>query len=296
MASHFNKQIHLSKGLKLLSLDGGGVKGISSLVILDAIMNKLRDHHKLKDTPRHYDCFDLAGGTSTGGLIALLLFRLQMTTSDAIDKFREIAKNLFSPRVFGMNLHDDFGTLGLWLGNAYVHWATLIGSSRFSAEPLQRAIDDVLKEKSPHEEDKSLGGESSLLRDEEYGAGKMYVPEPSFCPQRWSIQWLTAPGSCVVPGSIEGNPSFFDLTQPQRMPVLLSLRISISVLLPAQHRRHQPFCLQSASLTSTFGMVVCSTITPSTKYGAHDTTWGPLPDPSNRLPMTLRKSQWYRQW
>ncbi len=99
-------------------------------------MNKLHDHKKLEAIPRPWEYFDLAEGTSTGGLIALLLFRLQMTTSDAIDKFREIAKNLFSPRVFGMNLHD-FGTLGLWLGNAYVHWATLIGSSRFSAKPLQ---------------------------------------------------------------------------------------------------------------------------------------------------------------
>lgn len=54
----------------------------------------------------------------------MLLFRLQMTIRDVIEKFEEIAEDLFSPRVFGKNLHK-LGILGYWLGNAYVHWKEL---------------------------------------------------------------------------------------------------------------------------------------------------------------------------
>lgn len=58
-----------STGLCLLSLDGGGVRGLSSLYIMKSIMDRLnhaREHDKL---PRVKPCevFDLIGGTSTGG-------------------------------------------------------------------------------------------------------------------------------------------------------------------------------------------------------------------------------------
>ena len=56
-------------GLCLLSLDGGGVRGLSSLYILKRIMdeaNRLRDEKGL--TCRlPCDVFDMIGGTSTAG-------------------------------------------------------------------------------------------------------------------------------------------------------------------------------------------------------------------------------------
>jgi patatin-like phospholipase/acyl hydrolase len=94
------------KRLKLLSLDGGGVKGISSLLILHAIMKEVQELTGQNDLPLPVDYFDLAGGTSTGGLIALMLFRLRMGTIEAIRKFKEIAQELFSPRIGPINLHD----------------------------------------------------------------------------------------------------------------------------------------------------------------------------------------------
>ena len=49
------------KPLRLLALDGGGVRGLSSLLILKAIMDGIG--------PKTKPCevFDLIGGTSTGG-------------------------------------------------------------------------------------------------------------------------------------------------------------------------------------------------------------------------------------
>jgi patatin-like phospholipase/acyl hydrolase len=70
--------------LRILSLDGGGVRGISSLYILKGMMAQMRRIKKAENqneevtTPRPCDVFDLICGTSTGGLIALLLGRLEM--------------------------------------------------------------------------------------------------------------------------------------------------------------------------------------------------------------------------
>jgi hypothetical protein len=55
----------------LLSLDGGGVKGLSTLRILERIMdqhNKLRAQRQL-DPQRPGEVFDMIGGTSTGGYV-----------------------------------------------------------------------------------------------------------------------------------------------------------------------------------------------------------------------------------
>jgi patatin-like phospholipase/acyl hydrolase len=72
------------KPLRILSLDGGGVRGISSLYILKEVMAQIKRQQRLENEseslpPLHpCDVFDLICGTSTGGLIALMLGRLEM--------------------------------------------------------------------------------------------------------------------------------------------------------------------------------------------------------------------------
>lgn len=58
-------------GLCLLSLDGGGVRGLSSLYILSGIMSQLnREREKEGHQPvKPCEVFDLIGGTSTGGYV-----------------------------------------------------------------------------------------------------------------------------------------------------------------------------------------------------------------------------------
>ena len=62
-----------STGLCLLSLDGGGVRGLSTLYILKSIMNRLNNERKQTNLPPVKPCevFDLIGGTSTGGQVDL---------------------------------------------------------------------------------------------------------------------------------------------------------------------------------------------------------------------------------
>ncbi|KAI9654123.1 MAG: hypothetical protein M1829_000977 [Trizodia sp. TS-e1964] len=56
-------------GLCLLSLDGGGVRGLSTLLILKRLIDRTNDVRKSRglDPAQPHELFDLIGGTSTGG-------------------------------------------------------------------------------------------------------------------------------------------------------------------------------------------------------------------------------------
>lgn len=47
--------------------DGGGIRGLSELLILEEIMSRIKFDLKMTDDPLPADFFDLIGGTSTGG-------------------------------------------------------------------------------------------------------------------------------------------------------------------------------------------------------------------------------------
>lgn len=53
------------QGLRLLAIDGGGVRGLSSLIILEQLMETINPD----SPPKPGEYFDMIGGTSTGGLV-----------------------------------------------------------------------------------------------------------------------------------------------------------------------------------------------------------------------------------
>jgi patatin-like phospholipase/acyl hydrolase len=57
----------MPKELRLLALDGGGVRGLSALMILEQLMDAVNPDAP----PKPCDYFDMIGGTSTGGYIAI---------------------------------------------------------------------------------------------------------------------------------------------------------------------------------------------------------------------------------
>ncbi|KAF2223866.1 phospholipase, patatin family protein [Elsinoe ampelina] len=87
-----------STGLCLLSLDGGGVRGLSSLFILKGIMDRLNHQRRQHNLSAVKPCevFDLIGGTSTGGLIAIMLGRLQMDVDECIGAYTKLAASVFA--------------------------------------------------------------------------------------------------------------------------------------------------------------------------------------------------------
>ncbi|SPO02516.1 uncharacterized protein DNG_05189 [Cephalotrichum gorgonifer] len=85
-------------GLCLLSLDGGGVRGLSTLHVLKVIMDQLNYERKQSGLGpvKPCDIFDLIGGTSTGGLIAIMLGRLEMDVDECIAVYNELSSGVFA--------------------------------------------------------------------------------------------------------------------------------------------------------------------------------------------------------
>lgn len=110
-----------SKGLCLLSLDGGGVKGLSSLLIL----RKLMENISPTNPPKPCEYFDMICGTSTGGLIAIMLGRLRLSVKECIEEYRKLSPLIFIKRG---------------------HRVTPRGSiqGRFDHEAFERAIREML--------------------------------------------------------------------------------------------------------------------------------------------------------
>ncbi|CAK7212886.1 hypothetical protein SEUCBS140593_001659 [Sporothrix eucalyptigena] len=53
----------------LLALDGGGIRGLSELIILEEIMARIKYNLNMDEDPIPADFFDMIGGTSTGGYV-----------------------------------------------------------------------------------------------------------------------------------------------------------------------------------------------------------------------------------
>ena len=80
---------------KLLSLDGGGVRGLSSIMILGILITHINHGREKKDP---WQQFDMIGGTSTGGLLAIMLGRLRMSVRDCEKSYAELSEAIFAPR------------------------------------------------------------------------------------------------------------------------------------------------------------------------------------------------------
>ena len=59
--------------VRLLSIDGGGVRGLSALVLLEQLMEHVNDQRESQGLQKQepWELFDLMGGTSTGGYVWL---------------------------------------------------------------------------------------------------------------------------------------------------------------------------------------------------------------------------------
>lgn len=82
------------QGLRLLALDGGGVKGLSELLILDQLMYAFNEATGDGKKAKPCDIFDVICGTSTGGLIAIMLGRLKLTVEEAMVEYEQLSKEV----------------------------------------------------------------------------------------------------------------------------------------------------------------------------------------------------------
>jgi hypothetical protein len=119
---------------RLLSLDGGGVKGIISIAFLEKMETLLRDRlGKRKDFVLS-DYFDLIGGTSTGSLLATLL-ALGYPAQDIKKMYLDWAPAIFRRPWLG---YSPFGP-------------------RFSAQSLKKRARQLLKDRTLETADLKTG-------------------------------------------------------------------------------------------------------------------------------------------
>jgi patatin-like phospholipase/acyl hydrolase len=130
-------QSETASRFQILSLDGGGIKGLFSAAVLAAIERDLNTSV--------IDHFDLIAGTSTGGILALGL-GLGMKPREIVEFYvRE------GPKIFPC-----------WLGvKWFQHWF----ASKYSAAPLKAALQTCFK-------DRTLGHSSKRLVIPSYNLGE----------------------------------------------------------------------------------------------------------------------------
>ncbi|KAH0591432.1 hypothetical protein H2248_001509 [Termitomyces sp. 'cryptogamus'] len=146
----------IQRGLRLLALDDGGIRGMSELVILEEIMYQLKHLEQAASMPKPCDYFDIISGVGTGGIIALMLGRLRMPISLAIQKYVDFSKKVYSDiKIFSM------------------------GSEKFKASTFVSAMEDILK---------SADFPADVLMQEEDPACKSFVtalPSSNMTPRHF---------------------------------------------------------------------------------------------------------------
>jgi patatin-like phospholipase/acyl hydrolase len=127
--------------VRVLSLDGGGVRGLASLIILQRIFHVLNVKFETSGRsadfstplkPSHF--FDLMAGTSTGGLIAIMLGTLGMTVDDCIKNYLELAPKVFPKE--SLIARTGIGRLA----------KGAVGAPRFPAVVLETEVKRLVKE------------------------------------------------------------------------------------------------------------------------------------------------------
>ncbi|KXS99282.1 hypothetical protein AC578_6205 [Pseudocercospora eumusae] len=126
--------------VRILSLDGGGIRGIVQLEVLRAIEQALGSHLPVQSF------FDLMMGTGTGGLIAVALSLRDRTIDSIIDMFAALCDHAFTPRLAGMPIINQI--------------AQVLGSGpKFKTKPLHSAL------KTAFTDDDDLFGSNEKLRN-----------------------------------------------------------------------------------------------------------------------------------
>ena len=124
-------------GLTDTLTDGGGVRGLSSLLILQDLMrlinSTIREERPSQESyhdVQPHEVFHFVVGTSTGGLIAIMLGKLGMTVDECIQAFHTLAKSIFAQKRLGARI-----TRGL-------------APTKYSASHLERQAKKLIMDKN----------------------------------------------------------------------------------------------------------------------------------------------------
>ncbi len=112
MDSHLEKRIEVTGPKKLLSIDGGGIRGLIAIEFLGRVESILRDRSGRKDLVLS-DYFDYVGGTSTGAIIATLI-SMGFATDEIRDFYVTSAHTMFDPSNVFLRLERKVAANSIW--------------------------------------------------------------------------------------------------------------------------------------------------------------------------------------
>ena len=148
-----NKLPSPALGLRVLALDGGGVKGLFSIIVLEHLMEAVRqiDAPDITDALKPCSYFDLICGTSTGGLLAIMLGRLRMEVADCKRAYRDLSSSIFKKKV--------------WWFPGRTYWDAYWGTPWYSGENLEHAIKSILSQRINMSERSQLESQGISIHD-----------------------------------------------------------------------------------------------------------------------------------
>ncbi|CAE6402265.1 unnamed protein product [Rhizoctonia solani] len=127
------------KGLNILCIDGGGgVRGLSSLLLIQEIMRRVQglEGNDIPVSPCKY--FDVIGGTGFGALQACMLGRLELCVDRAIEIYAKLSTDIFSDK----------------------KWFTSAGSGLFKSSKLKESIMRIVEEATGDKDTRMIGNSS----------------------------------------------------------------------------------------------------------------------------------------
>uniref|UniRef100_A0A7S4AE78 PNPLA domain-containing protein n=1 Tax=Pseudo-nitzschia australis TaxID=44445 RepID=A0A7S4AE78_9STRA len=108
------------KGLRILCLDGGGSRGMTSVVAMKCLVDSLGGMEVA-------DCFDLVVGTSTGAIIAFLVGLNRETSEQAVERYDVLIEKIFTKSAFSTPM-------------------LLFTTASYDESPFMNVLTDILKD------------------------------------------------------------------------------------------------------------------------------------------------------
>jgi patatin-like phospholipase/acyl hydrolase len=116
----------MTQKVTILSIDGGGIRGIIPAVILEHLEKRLQEMTGKPDA-RLADFFDMIAGTSTGGILSCFyLHPGRQAAGQAVDLYAGKGKSIFKPRFPG-----------------FLNKAASLFASKYPAKGLEKALNEA---------------------------------------------------------------------------------------------------------------------------------------------------------
>ncbi|KAK0400236.1 hypothetical protein QR680_003415 [Steinernema hermaphroditum] len=123
------------RGIRVLTIDGGGTRGMMGLEVLGAI-------EKAAGGKKLHELFDHIVGVSTGAIIAVLLAEKQLTVKECTEIYMDISQKLF-------NQGRLSGVSGLLRNHSYYNTSMWVDILKQVIGPNVRVLDSARREGAP---------------------------------------------------------------------------------------------------------------------------------------------------